>query len=48
MKEDEMKQIGGCIAAVLKKPGDEQVVGDIRIDVLGLCRRFPLFSGTEA
>ncbi len=48
MKEDEMKQIGGCIAAVLKKPGDEQMIGDIRLDVLGLCRRFPLFPGTEA
>lgn len=48
MKETEMQQIGGCIAAVLKKPGDEQVIRAIRGDVLDLCRRFPLFANTEA
>jgi len=48
MKEAEMKQIGKCIAAVLKKPGDEQVIGRSRADVLDLCRRFPLFADTKA
>jgi glycine hydroxymethyltransferase len=48
MKEAEMKLIGGCIAAVLKKPGDEPLIRASRNDVLDLCRRFPLFADTKA
>ncbi len=48
MKETEMRRIGECITAVLKKPGDEQVIRAIRQDVLDLCGRFPLFANNAA
>ncbi len=40
----EMRRIGGWIADILERPGDEQLGEGIRLRVTELCRHFPLFT----
>lgn len=47
MKEAEMKEIGEYIADVLKHPGDEDRLNQIRQKVEKLCSRFALFDATQ-
>ncbi len=44
MGTDEMKLIGGWMARVLDKPGDEAVAKEVRSQVLELTAGYPLFS----
>ena len=44
MKEDQMKQIGGLIADVLKNIHAEKRLAEIREEVEKLCGRFPLYA----
>jgi len=44
MKEDEMRLIAGWIARVLRNPGNEALVAEVRADVAALCERFPLYA----
>ena len=44
MKEDQMKQIGGLIADVLKNIHNEKRLAEIREEVDKLCGRFPLYA----
>ncbi|MBS3731304.1 MAG: serine hydroxymethyltransferase, partial [Desulfobacterales bacterium] len=44
MKEAEIKEIGGCIADVLKHPDDADRIDQIRKQVETLCSGFPLLS----
>lgn len=44
MKEDEMRLIAGWIARVLRDPGNEALVAEVRADVSALCERFPLYA----
>lgn len=44
MKEKEMKQIGKMITTVIAHHDDEQVLHDIRKEVVSLAQRFPLYS----
>ncbi len=44
MKEDEMRLIAGWIARVLRDPGSEALVAEVRADVQALCERFPLYA----
>ena len=43
MKEEEMKIVGKLIARVLKNPEDENILNEVRRDVISLCERFPLY-----
>jgi glycine hydroxymethyltransferase len=43
MKEDEMRAIGGMIAAVIKEPGSDEVKVKVRREVAELTARFPLY-----
>jgi glycine hydroxymethyltransferase len=44
MGEREMESVGRFIASVLRSPADEQVLTDVRQNVLQLTARFPLYS----
>jgi glycine hydroxymethyltransferase len=44
MKEDEMRQIGGLIANVLKNIHNEKRLAEVREEVDKLCGRFPLYA----
>jgi glycine hydroxymethyltransferase len=44
MKEDQMKQIGGLIADVLKNLHAEKRLAEVREEVGKLCGRFPLYA----
>jgi glycine hydroxymethyltransferase len=44
MKEDQMKQIGGLIADVLKNIHAEKRLAEVREEVEKLCGRFPLYA----
>jgi glycine hydroxymethyltransferase len=44
MGEREMEAVGRFIARVLRTPADEQVLADVRQQVLQLTARFPLYS----
>jgi glycine hydroxymethyltransferase len=43
--EEEMRQVGSMIAALLRSPGDEAIKRKARDLVAELCSRFPLYSG---
>jgi glycine hydroxymethyltransferase len=44
MREGEMEHIGALIARVLAAPDDDRVIGMVKSEVEGLCRRFPLYD----
>ncbi len=44
MKEAEMKQIGGLIAAIVREPESEEVKTQVKKDVAELAARFPLYA----
>lgn len=44
MKEDEMRLIAGWIARVLRDPGNEALVAEVRAEVSALCERFSLYA----
>ena len=43
MREPEMDLIADYIARALVSPEDDRVLGSIRVEVEGLCRKFPLY-----
>jgi len=43
MKEDEMEIIAGFINKVIESPEDEQVLSDVKNQVIELCGKFPLY-----
>jgi glycine hydroxymethyltransferase len=43
MREPEMELIAEFIACALASPEDQSVLGSIRVEVEGLCRKFPLY-----
>jgi glycine hydroxymethyltransferase len=43
MREAEMDVIADYIARALASPDDDRVLGSIRVEVEGLCRKFPLY-----
>ena len=43
MRETEMDAIAGLIARALASPDDDGVLGSVRAEVEGLCRKFPLY-----
>ncbi len=45
MKEDEMRAIGGMIAAIINEPASEDVKKRVRGEVAELTARFPMYSG---
>ncbi len=45
MKEEQMKEIAGMIARVLKAPDDEEVIKAVRHEVDELTKAFPLYAG---
>ena len=47
MGVDEMAQIAACIGRVLRHPSDETIRTEVHRDVQTLCRRFPLYPGTD-
>ena len=44
MKEAEMVQVGRLIARALSAIDNESALGDVRRDVLKMCKRFPLYA----
>jgi glycine hydroxymethyltransferase len=40
----EMDTIAGLISRVLASPDDDRVLGMVKSEVEGLCRRFPLYA----
>ncbi len=44
MKEDEMKTIGGLIAAIVREPESEDVKTQVKKDVAELAAKFPLYA----
>ncbi len=44
MKEDEMRKIGGLIAAIIREPESEDVKAKVKEDVLELTEKFPLYA----
>ena len=44
MKEAEMEAIAGLVERVLENPGNVDALDEIRADVEGLCRQFPLYT----
>jgi glycine hydroxymethyltransferase len=46
MREPEMDAIAGLIARALASPEDESVLASVRVEVEGLCRKFPLYPET--
>tara|TARA_B100001964_G_C14257612_1_gene613333 strand:+ start:1531 stop:2823 length:1293 start_codon:yes stop_codon:yes gene_type:complete len=47
MKESEMKVIGKSIAKVIDNLDDNKVIGNVKKDILELCKRFPLYPGFD-
>jgi len=47
MREPEMDAIAGLIARALASPEDESVLASVRVEVEGLCRKFPLYPETS-
>jgi len=47
MKEAEMVKIGEAVVKVLKNITDEQVIGEVRADMLKLCSDFPIYKSLE-
>jgi glycine hydroxymethyltransferase len=43
MREPEMDTIAGLIARALASPDDDGVLASVRVEVEGLCRKFPLY-----
>jgi glycine hydroxymethyltransferase len=43
MREPEMDTIAGFIARALASPDDDGVLASVRVEVEGLCRKFPLY-----
>jgi len=43
MKEQEMGQIAALIDKVISSLGDEQVYSQVKVEVLELCQKFPLY-----
>jgi glycine hydroxymethyltransferase len=46
MRDPEMDTIAGLIARALASPDDEGVLSSVRVEVEGLCRKFPLYPET--
>jgi len=46
MREPEMDAIAGLIARALASPEDESILASLRVEVEGLCRKFPLYPET--
>jgi glycine hydroxymethyltransferase len=46
MREADMDAISGLIARVLASPDDESALASVRVEVEGLCRKFPLYPET--
>ena len=44
MKEDEMRKIGGFIAAIVREPESEDVKAKVKSEVLELTEKFPLYA----
>ena len=47
MKEEEARQIAKMIIKVLNNPEDSQKIAEVKEEVLGLTKKFPLFSDEE-
>ncbi|MDR3257009.1 MAG: serine hydroxymethyltransferase [Endomicrobium sp.] len=47
MKESEMVKISEAIVKVLKNINNEKVISEVRVDMLKLCREFPIYKGLE-
>ena len=47
MKEAEMVKIGEGIVKVLKNINDENVISEVRADMLALCKAFPIYSNLK-
>jgi glycine hydroxymethyltransferase len=45
MKEDEMKQVARMVAKVVNAKGSEEVIGQVKKEVEGLIKRFPVYGG---
>jgi len=43
MREPEMDTIAELIARALASPDDDGMLADVRVEVEGLCRKFPLY-----
>ena len=43
LREADMEVVGELIARVLQTPEDDHALGMIRVEVEGLCRKFPLY-----
>ena len=43
MKEREMEEIGRLISIIIENPSDNQIKQKIRDQVIGLCKRFPIY-----
>ena len=48
MREAEMQIVGELIARALQAPDDDRALGEVRAEVEGLCRKFPLYPDTQA
>jgi glycine hydroxymethyltransferase len=48
MGTDEMRAVGSWISRVLKNPGDEKLVSQIRREVADLCATYPLYPHGES
>jgi len=48
MGEDQMRSIGSWISRVLKNPGDEALISQIRKEVATLCAAYPLYPNGES
>ena len=47
MKEDDMRAIGGMIAAIVHDPESEEVKAKVRRDVAELTTKFPMYQGSS-
>ena len=47
MREPEMDAIAGLITRALASPEDDGVLASVRVEVEGLCRKFPLYPETN-
>ena len=47
MKEDDMRAIGGMIAAIIHDPESEEVKAKVRRDVAELTAKFPMYPGSS-
>lgn len=43
MKNDEMKEIGACIADILLNPDNAEIASSVQARVAALCQRFPVY-----